>query len=53
MLLAGDISTDKTEVLIENYAELLNSGVDASRILVIVQNSNKKHKNLAFIVFRS
>lgn len=42
MLLAGNISTDKTEILIQNYANLLNSGVDSSQILVLVQNSNKK-----------
>lgn len=42
MLLKGAISSDKTSVLVEKYAGLLNSGVDASEILVIVQNSNKK-----------
>lgn len=42
MLLQGSISSDKTSVLVENYAKLLNSGVDSSRILVILQNSNRK-----------
>ena len=42
MLLQGAISSEKTSMLVEKYAELLNSGVDSSKILVIVQNSNKK-----------
>lgn len=42
MLLQGSISSDKTSILTDEYAKLLNSGVDASEILVIVQNSNKK-----------
>lgn len=42
MLLQGAISSEKTEKLIENYVQLLNSGVDSSKILVILQNSNKK-----------
>lgn len=44
MLLQGSISSEKTEKLIQSYAELLNSGVDSSRILVILQNSNKKNQ---------
>lgn len=40
MLLKG--TGEKTQNLIENYAKLLNSGVDSSKILVILQNSNKK-----------
>ena len=44
MLLQGAISSEKTEKLMESYAKLLNSGVDSSKILVILQNSNKKSK---------
>lgn len=44
MLLQGDLSSEKTQKLVENYAKLLNSGVDSSKILVILQNSNKKEK---------
>lgn len=44
MLLQGAISSEKTEKLIENYAKLLNSGVDSFKILVILQNSNKKNQ---------
>ncbi len=44
MLLQGSITSNKTEILVENYAKLLNSGVDSSRILVILQNSNKKNQ---------
>ena len=42
MLISGDISTNKTDFLIKKYAELLNSGVKSSEILVLVQNSNLK-----------
>ncbi|MFA7658942.1 MAG: ATP-dependent helicase [Candidatus Gastranaerophilaceae bacterium] len=42
MLLQGTISSEKTQKLVENYAKLLNSGVDSSKILVILQNSSKK-----------
>ena len=44
MLLQGSISSDKTQKLVEEYAKLLNSGVDSSKILVILQNSNKKNQ---------
>ncbi len=42
MLISGDISTNKTDLLIEKYANLLNNGVKASEILVLVQNSKLK-----------
>lgn len=42
MLISGDLSTNKTDFLINAYAELLNSGVKSSEILVLVQNSNLK-----------
>lgn len=42
MLLQGAISSEKTQKLVENYAKLLNSGIDSSAILVLLQNSNKK-----------
>lgn len=44
MLLQGAISSENTRGLVENYTRLLNSGVDSSKILVILQNSNKKEK---------
>lgn len=44
MIIDGTISSEKTEFMIGKYAELLNSGVDASEILVLVQNSNLKNK---------
>lgn len=44
MIIDGSVSSDKTEILIDKYASLLNSGVDASKILVLVQNSNLKNK---------
>lgn len=46
MIFAGDLSSDKTDLLVNEYAGLLNSGVDASEILVLVQNSNKKNQFL-------
>ena len=42
MLISGDLSLNKTDLLIEKYAQLLNSGVPSSSILVLVQNSNRK-----------
>ena len=44
MLISADLSTNKTDYLIKIYAELLNSGIDASEILVLVQNSNRKQE---------
>lgn len=44
MIFAGDLSSDKTDRLIKAYADLLNSGIDASEVLVLVQNSNKKNQ---------
>ena len=44
MLISADISTDKTDILINKYVELLNSGISSSEILVIVQNSNRKQE---------
>lgn len=44
MLLQGAISSEKTQRLVESYSKLLNSGVDSSKILVILQNSNKKNQ---------
>ena len=42
MLISGDLSTNKTDFLINAYTNLLNSGVKSSEILVLVQNSNLK-----------
>ena len=44
MLLQGSILSEKTQKLIESYVKLLNSGVDSSKILVLLQNSNKKNE---------
>lgn len=44
MIIDGSVSSDKTDILIEKYSSLLNSGVEASRVLVLVQNSNLKNK---------
>ncbi len=42
MLISGDLSTNKTDFLVNAYAKLLNSGIKSSEILVLVQNSNLK-----------
>lgn len=42
MLLYGNLKSNKTEILIEKYTDLLNQGVNSDEILVIVQNSKLK-----------
>ncbi len=42
MLFCADLSTNKTDFLINAYLGLLNSGVKSSEILVLVQNSSLK-----------
>ncbi len=44
MLIEGNINSNKTDILIENYARLLNSGIKSDKILVIVQNSKMKEE---------
>ena len=44
MFIEGNIASDKTDILADKYAELINSGVSASEILVLVQNSTLKNK---------
>ncbi len=43
MLIEAGIASNKTDFLVEKYAELLNCGVKSSEILVLVQNSNLKN----------
>ena len=42
MLIEGDLTSEKTDRLINEYAKLLNSGVKSSKILVLLQNSKKR-----------
>ena len=42
MLIDASIATNRTDILADKYTELLNNGIPASEILVIVQNSNLK-----------
>ncbi|MDO5437188.1 MAG: UvrD-helicase domain-containing protein [bacterium] len=44
MLIYGNLKSNKTEILIENYARLINEGISADEILVIVQNSKMKEE---------
>ncbi len=43
MFIEGSLASDKTDILIDRYVQLLNDGVNASEILVIVQNSTLKN----------
>ena len=42
MLINGPVSSDKTQILIEEYARLINSGISSNEILVLVNNSSAK-----------
>ena len=44
MLIKNHLNSNKTDILINSYAALLNEGVDAENILVIVQNSKKRNE---------
>ena len=44
MIFYSTINSNKTDILIEKYFELVNSGVDPGEILVLVQNGRKKKK---------
>ena len=44
MIFEGNSASEKTEILIKKYTELLNSGVSSNEILVLVQNSTLKNK---------
>ena len=44
MFIEGSLVSDKTDILIEKCAQLLNDGVSASQILVLVQNSTLKNE---------
>ena len=46
LIIEGSIASNKTEVLIDKYSELINNGVPASAILVLVQNSTLKNEFL-------
>jgi len=43
LIIEGNITSGKTDFLIDKYAQLLNSGIKSSEILVIVQNSSLKN----------
>ncbi|MBQ7287722.1 MAG: UvrD-helicase domain-containing protein [Candidatus Gastranaerophilales bacterium] len=42
MLINAPSNTNRTKLLVEKYLKLLKSGVEASNVLVLVQNSRKK-----------
>lgn len=43
LLIEGSIDSNKTDLLVEKYANLLNNGISSSEILVLVQNSTLKN----------
>ncbi len=49
MLINASSITNRTKILQEKYLELISNGVDAKKILVLVQNSKKKKEFLDFI----
>ncbi len=50
MIIDGTISSDKTGILAGKYVNLLNAGVDSSKILVLVGNSNLKNKFIDYVL---
>ena len=52
MLIQGSLSANKTDFLIEKYVKLLNSGVSASKILMLVQNSTLKQNFINAVLER-
>ncbi len=44
MLIKNHLNSNKTDILINSYTSLLNEGVDAENILVIVQNFKKRNE---------
>ena len=50
MILNATISSNKNSVLTDKYIELLEAGIDTSKILVIVQNSIQKNNFLKDIL---
>jgi len=42
MLIKASANTKRTDILIDEYLKLLNRGIEAEKILVLVQNSKKK-----------
>ena len=53
MILNAPISSNKNTVLTDKYVELINQGIDTSKILVIVQNSIQKTKFLKSVLEKS
>ena len=43
MIIDGTVSSNKSQILVDKYADLLNSGVDASKVLVLVANAHVKN----------
>ena len=44
MLINANSTTNRTQILINEYLKLLDKGIEAEKILVLVQNSKKKQE---------
>jgi len=44
MIIQGETGSKKTSLLVDKYVDLVNAGVDCSKILVLVQNASKRTK---------
>ena len=44
MLINANSTTNRTKILIDEYLKLLSSGIDARKILVLVQNPKKEKR---------
>ena len=49
MIINANSSTNRTEILQREYIKLLQKGIEAEKILVLVQNSHKKNAFLDYI----
>ncbi len=53
MLIQGSVKSHRSEILLEKYLSLLQSGIGADNILVLVQNSYKRTKFLNEVLSRA
>ena len=50
VIIDGTAASNKTKILADKYANLLNAGISASKILVLVANSNLKNKFIEHVL---
>ena len=44
MLIKGDVKSEKFDILVKKYAELINSGVSTYSVLVVLQTPSDKNR---------